>query len=193
MEVDSTSSDCTYDSTLTPPSTIPTRTGYTFTGWKVRPQMDFSTIPTNPNGTERWAIGLSGTRDYCWYDAGTGTSSAVNCNSDAIYSKEIQRYEWKVKFSHGDVYGMAGCSTMSGTGNVAGNPSIGSGQYCWCKATGYKATNASVVSGPLQNLPWVYATERTSAANCAIACVTSCSGRVREIYVFREALFGVSQ
>lgn len=27
---------CTYDGTLTPPSTIPTKTGYTFKGWRVR-------------------------------------------------------------------------------------------------------------------------------------------------------------
>ena len=36
MAVDSASQNCTYDGTLTPPATIPTKTGYTFKGWKVK-------------------------------------------------------------------------------------------------------------------------------------------------------------
>ena len=36
MNVASASQSCTYDGTLTPPATIPTKTGYTFKGWKVR-------------------------------------------------------------------------------------------------------------------------------------------------------------
>ena len=36
MEVASASQGCTYDGTLTPPATIPTKTGYTFKGWKVK-------------------------------------------------------------------------------------------------------------------------------------------------------------
>ena len=36
MNVPTASQSCTYDGTLTPPATIPTKTGYTFKGWKVR-------------------------------------------------------------------------------------------------------------------------------------------------------------
>ena len=36
LTVPSESQSCVYDGDLTPPATIPTRTGYTFTGWKVR-------------------------------------------------------------------------------------------------------------------------------------------------------------
>ncbi len=36
MNVASASQSCTYDGTLTPPATIPTKTGYTFKGWTVR-------------------------------------------------------------------------------------------------------------------------------------------------------------
>ena len=36
LTVPSASQSCTYDGTLTPPATIPTKTGYTFKGWTVR-------------------------------------------------------------------------------------------------------------------------------------------------------------
>ncbi len=36
MNVATASQSCTYDGTLTPPATIPTKTGYTFKGWTVR-------------------------------------------------------------------------------------------------------------------------------------------------------------
>ena len=36
LTVPAESQSCTYDGTLTPPSTIPTKTGYTFKGWRVR-------------------------------------------------------------------------------------------------------------------------------------------------------------
>ena len=39
LTVPSASQSCTYDGTLTPPATIPTKTGYTFKGWKVRPDV----------------------------------------------------------------------------------------------------------------------------------------------------------
>ena len=141
MEVESSSSGCTYDEVLTPP-TAPSRTGYTFKGWHVRPTMEFTTIPTNTNGTNRWAIGWYNNGNYCWYDTNTGNGRNVACDSGNTYSQELQTYEWKVKYSHGDLYGMSGCSTTNGTYAVAGNPTIGSGQYCWCKATGYKANGS---------------------------------------------------
>ena len=36
LTVPSASQSCTYDGTLTPPATIPQKTGYTFKGWKVK-------------------------------------------------------------------------------------------------------------------------------------------------------------
>ena len=36
LTVPSTSQSCTYDGTLTPPETIPTKTGYTFKGWTLK-------------------------------------------------------------------------------------------------------------------------------------------------------------
>ena len=76
QNVPAVSSSCEYDSTLTPPATIPTRTGYTFTGWRVRPQYNFATLTTNQNGTQRWARGYSSgdKKEVCLYRVGTSTS-----------------------------------------------------------------------------------------------------------------------
>ena len=77
MDVQSAANTCTYDGTLAVPSSAPTRTGYTFAGWTVRPEMNFSTIPTNVNGTNRWAIGWYNTYDECCHGFGVEIVSAV--------------------------------------------------------------------------------------------------------------------
>ena len=41
----SAANTCNYDGALTLPENQPTRTGYSFAGWRVRPQYDFSTLP----------------------------------------------------------------------------------------------------------------------------------------------------
>ena len=185
-----TSNTCVYDGGLTIPNP-PSRTGYTFTGWRVRPQMDFSTIPTNMDGTERWAIGRENNIEYCLYDTTTGAAWYVDCNSDNTY-RELQTYEWKVKFSHGELYGMSGCSSTNGTVAQPGTPTIGTGIYCWCKATGYKGINANQISGPLYTLSWVYNNKRNSAAHCTQTCAASCANRAELRSDFRTTFFGIS-
>ena len=90
---------CVYDGTITVPPT-PTKLGYTFNGWKI-PKYDFSTIPTDVNGTQRWAIGWYKDENYCWYDDNQNNAHNVNCNSDSTYN-ELQTHEWKVRFEHGE-------------------------------------------------------------------------------------------
>ena len=175
MTVQEAANTCTYDDVLNVPSTAPTRVGYTFDGWTVRPEINFATtIPTNVNGIERWAIGWYNNANYCWYDTNTGSSWKVDCNSDSTYN-ELQPYEWKVHYEHGDLYGMSGCSTTGGRFSFSGTPTIGTGQYCWCKATGYKATNASVVSGPIFALSWLLFDDHHDGVYCARHCATNCS------------------
>ena len=189
LTVSSASQSCVYDGTLTPPTTIPTKTGYTFKGWRVRPTMNFSEIPTNVNGTNCWAIGWYKNANYCWYDTNTGNAQNVACNSDATFSEELQTYEWKVRYSHGELYGMSGCSTTDGTFATAGNPTIGSGQYCWCKATGYKANGSSEVKGPSSALSWVFLIRVIgSASGCARFCARNCAVSAGDDSAFRDAL-----
>jgi len=189
MDVQSSANTCTYDDTLTVPTTAPTRTGYTFAGWTVRPEMDFSTIPTNENGIERWG---KGAEDRCTYGDANSLSGVVSCNSDNNFN-ELQQNEWKIKYQHGVLYGMAGCSTTSGIWAASGSPTIGSGQYCWCKATGYRATNDTSVKGSMYPLSWVCATNTGSYDSCAVSCVRHCIYQDENYYIFRRSLFMAAQ
>ena len=177
---------CVYDGTITVPP-APTKPGYTFNGWKI-PKMDFSTIPTNANGTNRWAVGWYNNANYCLYDTNTGSSWNVNCASDSTYN-ELEPYKWKVLFNHGELYGVAGCSTTNNSYAQPGTPTIGSGQYCWCKATGYKPNGSNIVNIPLHTLSWVFDYGHNSVDNCARYCAGNCSNPAERDPEFRTALF----
>ena len=176
---------CVYGDDLYLP-TAPTKKGYTFEGWEVRPQMDFGAIPTTSNGNKRYAKGEFG--DYCTYDNGSGNAVLVECDSqDGL--KELQAQEWKTSFSHGDVYGMSVCSITAGEYAKAGIPTTGAGQYCWCKVTGYKATSSNVISAPLATPAWVYCHDRGDYNTCSTLCSTRCAYFTKIYADFRGGLF----
>jgi len=189
MDVQTAANTCTYDGTLAVPSTAPTRTGYTFDGWTVRPEIDFATtIPTNENGTERWAIGVVNDSDYCWYQSNTVEEKNVVCGDDSNF-KELSQYEWKVKFDHGSLYGMAGCSTTNSSWGRLGNPVIEPGPYCWCKTTGYKAADATNISRPSVELSWVFDDGGlVSFSNCKKFCATFCANYIKDLRGFRSSI-----
>ena len=189
MDVQSSANTCVYDSTLTIPQTAPTRTGYTFDGWTVRPEIDFAaTIPTDTNGLERWAKGERNNVDYCYHDMHTGTAKEVICENDF---EELQQYEWKVKFNHGMLYGMAGCSATTADVSFQTYENITiipSGTICWCKVTGYKANNDSVVNSSMYDLPWV-SSYNYSGVNCDLKCASRCANAAEFYPAARTALF----
>ena len=193
MNVQSSANTCVYDGNLSIPSTAPTRTGYTFDGWTVRPEIDFvTTIPLYVNGDERFAKSNNG----CKYHIKTSSGSAVQVSCDNDDFKELREYEWKVKFNHGTLYGMSGCSTTSGERGEIGNPIIGSGEYCWCKATGYKAINSDTISAPSATLPWVFYSSGTCAvgeAGCRSDCANVCGNSASVSSLFRATLFTPAQ
>ena len=180
---------CVYDSTITVPPQ-PTKLGYTFNGWKI-PKMDFATIPTDVNGTERWSITWVDNANYCWYDSNVAAAQHVECNSDSTYT-ELEPYKWKVRFSHGDLYGISIRSSTSGTAMQSGTPSTSTGLNCWCKATGYKAANSSIVNNSLYSLPWVYHSfngDYSDGGDCNMRCVMHCAYHAKYYQAFRVALF----
>ena len=175
-----TSNTCVYDGGLTIPNP-PSRTGYTFTGWRVRPHYDFTTIPTSGN-----AITARGRADNMCFNNNNG--STVSCDDD----KELLSQEWYIKFSHGTVYGMAKCSVTNTADSVPENTYGGS---CWCKATGYKLNDGDTVYGPSKALPWVLA-YNDSVGNCATYCVYRCIrhlGYLSDSKSKRQKLFGITQ
>jgi hypothetical protein len=195
MAVSTSESSCDYDSSIDVPDS-PSRTGYNFSGWRVRAQRDFSTLNASlsATGSKRWAKGEHYTQhtDYCYYKEGDGNAVHLECNVDPNFF-ELKQHEWKVEFPEGDVYGMAKCSATSGTYGVAGTPSddgaANTKQYCWCKATGWKPNGSNTLQSPLASLSWVFSFDYGSASNCSNYCAYYCSYYVRNSSGFRAALF----
>lgn len=176
---------CVYDDVLNVPPN-PTRTGYTFNGWTVRPEMDFSTISKDESGTGFWAKGISEGTYFCYHVQNIG--GPEECKTDSNYD-ELQQGEWKVKFSNGTLYGMSGCSITSG--NFAGQigiPSIELGGVCWCKATGWRAAGTNIISAPMYAMSWVYVYDNRNYGRCMTICAHDCGVMINTHYPARAAV-----
>ena len=185
LTVPSESQSCVYDGALNPPATIPTRTGYTFVGWRVRPTYNFSTLPTNQNGEKKWA---RTNMDTCGYKEGNGNISRVSCSNSDF--DDLGAMEWKVQFPWGMVYGMTMCSVTSAAHATTGNPSNTSGGYCWCKMTGYKSNDT--LYAPSVATPWV-CDSPSVLHDCntnTFNCVAGCAYYVLWDVTFRQRIFG---
>ena len=189
------SNNCTYDENGLTIPVAPTRTGYTFKGWRARPQYDFSTIALDNNGTY-WARGLYGVRQNC-FETETGFSERFFDVCQIGGFSDLQTYEWKVQYSHGTVYGMAKCSDTGGerwqTATSLIEVTPGSNQYCWCKATGYKPSGQSTIYGPSVHLPYVHIGYR---ADCSRHCAWLCTYdmTIHDGYeTFEQKLYGITQ
>lgn len=177
---------CVYDDVLNVPPTPTNRTGYTFNGWTVRPEMDFAaTIPTNVHGQEGWAK-MNGNCSHYYTNPSETLIYEAECDSNF---DELGQREWKTKYGHGTLYGMSGCSTVSGTYAQSGRPTIGSGQNCWCKVTGYKQVNSDVIFGSLFTLDWVFMSAKTSEELCLLDCPIRCAINAQWKPDFLTALF----
>ena len=184
------SNTCTYDENdLTIPA-APTRTGYTFKGWRARSQIHFSVSQLGLNrGVSRYGKGVYNNEDYCnsSYQASNGGGPEY-CATNPNYM-ELQRNEWKIIFQSGvALYGMSGCSTQVGSAKQRGTPPIDGGKYCWCKATGYKDI-AGPLYGPDTTLYWMYLLNRSNAVFCARDCATLCAYYISGDVATRNFLF----
>jgi len=200
--------DCQYAGGLTRP-TNPSRTGYTFTGWTVSPKVEFSTLSLGSVTAISYGKGeaISNHRDYCWYYDTTDHYGYDICNMSEF--TELQQYEWKQPFANGTVYGMAHCTAKPGDHHSGNWPAANRSdftatldemnaydtahsseekKYCWCQATGYKATNQSTIQRPLSSLAWVFRRDFGSASSCALNCAADCANSVRGYSAFRTAV-----
>ena len=180
---------CAYGGDLYLPD-APTRKGYTFDGWELRPQYNFSLLDTSINGTEYWAKVK---------DNYTGQENVKECNHNASYQscnarvayKELQYHEWKVSFDYGTIYGMGKCSTTTGYASVRDSINETTGNYCWCKATGFKPLNSDTIYAPSEKLSWVAYASAESAIYCLYRCSVYCAYAVNVNFEkFRPKLFG---
>ena len=221
MDVQSAANTCTYDDTLTVPTTAPTRIGYTFAGWTVRPEMDFSTLNFNdlhfvyPNATSH-SINApsvnnnfnSGDGDNCMFTHGVGDRLYESCYDEANYG-DLQLYEWKINFyDNSTMYGTGKCSAKSGDNNndtwnnASSNwratyseleSASGEQLYCWCQLTGYKPNNNNAMYGPNKSLPWIFAYTRPSNSGCLSGCAMWCSAKFISYSGLRNAMLGITQ
>jgi len=208
QDTNNASNTCEYGDVLITPTTEPTRTGYDFAGWHVRPNYDFSTLPTNIKGTERCGIGMSVStmKKVCLH--GFNTVSTVDCNNPIF--NDLELYEWKTNFNWGTIYGSSYCSAKSGNNSSNSwnnSPSNwkatydelkntnGEKQYCWCQATGYKPINNNTIysqSSVYAHSFWVFSLDFSSAPGCSSSCTGYCASATHSYAGFRKAIFTLS-
>ena len=198
QNVPSVSQSCVYDGTLTPPATIPTKTGYTFRGWRVR-QCSLSGLDTTINSF--W--NATYTR---WKSIVPADGFTMQDSIGAENSSDLNNGEWAVTFSYGTVKGMAKCSGLSGDNNnytwsndssnwtateSALTSASGRAQYCWCAATGYTPSGGNQCS--IVAPSWVFKINSGNQSMCNKDCARECASGLEGSADFRRALFGVSQ
>ncbi len=201
QNVPSESQSCVYDGTLTPPATIPTRTGYTFKGWRVRDlTCGLSHVDISIGRTWYASKGSTG---YCYYYNDTGDEVDGDC-SDSHFAG-LNNSEWETNFSYGTVKGTSYCSGLSGDNNNwtwGGNSSdwsateseltsaSGEKKYCWCKMSSYTPSGGTACN--VASPSWVFSRGYESASDCADYCADDCANIVFVYDGFRRAVFGVA-
>jgi len=205
LDVPDESLSCIYDGTLTPPATIPTRTGYTFKGWRVRDlTCGLSHVDTS--------IYADWDADYIAWQPINGSSGYTvaqaidngDINPGTDHSSELSNGEWRIIFSYGTVKGMSKCSGLSGDNNgyTWSDPSrateseltsaSGEKKYCWCAATSYTPDGGTQCN--IASPSWVFLGGSGSASDCARDCANACALDVDDDYYavgFHRAVFGV--
>jgi len=160
----------------------PTKPGYKFKGWKVRPQYDFTTLPTDHTAAAGYGLGTG-----YYVQRVNGTTTEGSSIPDVSGFTDLNRNEWKSIFSWGTIYGMAKCSSIQGTSEGEhGTPNDTYGKYCWCHATGYIPNGQSTKYSPLKPTNWTFnsSCEVTSptSGNLVNICNSVCAGQCA-IYV----------
>ena len=213
------SNQCTYGGELDVP-TAPTKTGYTFKGWRVK-QADTSCF-----ASQVCSLTGSGVNGLTY---NTNDSTAFGQYSlDGQRKKNESTYGltaggWALKYTNGGIIkGTSSCNStmptiyntvMAGMSNGTmtqeqamaavygscesdaikpGNTfsSSSTGQYCWCKMESYTPSGGSVCN--VASPSWVFLYDLGSASDCASSCVHYCTDSVQGSADFRRVVFGVS-
>ena len=196
LDVQQSADTCVYDVAITLPSTNPTKTGYTFGGWRVRSSaFDPATLNATINGDAYYAHGWHNAADYCFAGADNINNQGANICTTEPQVSDLAINEWKIIFNYGTLKGSSLCSTDAPTpGHVGqtGTPDENSsGQYCWCKTTGFDAEkDGSYIS--VETASWVFMSSNSNATSCLSGCAYNCAYYARTTQSFRVALYGQS-
>ena len=114
QNVPSTSQSCTYDGSLTPlpVSNVPTRTGYTFKGWRAKSCFNNYSCGLNSslaNTNSLWYASKS-SAGLCIYHNENTYDESNNCSDSHITG--LNNGEWKVDVSHGVLKGISMCNNV---------------------------------------------------------------------------------
>ncbi len=175
MNVASASQSCVYDGALTPPATIPTKTGYTFKGWRVRQICTLSGLNSETDGNHYYAINMNNNAGWCQDENGV---NADNCSNSEF--SDLNMYEWKVESSYGTVYGESMCAEYYGDSGELGETtteseliSAGEGSSCWCHATIFAPFGGSQCN--ITSNLWFSNSGYRGTATCRKYCAGSCA------------------
>ena len=136
-----------------------------------------------------------------YYGGASITAPSSRANTYGYYGFDDDAYnatspalsmsQWSATWnSIGVAKGIASCNGTSGTSNSTSGSSdsftnSANGRYCWCKMTEWTPSG-----GTTQSLAgkWVFNHDYSSASDCAVYCVSYCTGNL-DTYNFRSAVF----
>jgi len=201
----SAANTCEYSGGITLPTTTPTKTGYTFVGWRVRPAFDMTTLENASPRGDRMFKGFVDSNNNQFCDI---NQEGATCDDPRLAF--LNEGEWAVSFGDdGTIKGEARCSKTAGETdglwtngyynllsgnrrtNVDNNLNEEGARYCWCRASGF-AEAGSETYQPVASPSWVFRDDDGSAADfCANHCAEVCAYFVRNSEGFRRAIFGI--
>lgn len=157
----------------------PTKTGYTFNGWRIAnwDECGVTSIDWEHDETHFSAItwGSLGQYDmdsnFCWYD----NSGAPGYCSSPIFS-DLELYGWKVESASGTVYGESKCNN-----SYDDYDDVSEGSICWCKLVDYTPSGQ-----PKCHLYTFAGHMHRSYDNrnyCISDCARSCGSGVKQHYI----------
>ena len=198
----STANTCTYDGTITLPSTNPTKEGYTFGGWEV-----VAAAPAQCNLSNLDAsIGAGFDGDHRRWKNISNTYSGWSMyeRNGVENSSDLNPGEFAATFDYGTIKGKATCSAKNGNSNnyewnndssnwtaTTSELSSVSGQkkYCWCQIINYN--NVCVFSEP--KLVFMADVGEQCLSSCAYTCSGGFAGPTSAAIAFRTAIYSVTE
>jgi len=204
-----TSNTCEYGDGVTLPQTPPTKTGYTFMGWRIRPYCDVSNFETGGN-----IFGSIGKGFYNGVNQCISDKQVIDCQ----FANNLGAMEWQIHKNHNKsmdsfLRGTSTCVDTAGTNpwnnneftyiasNILPGDSLPNaqhnttnGQYCWCKASNYttvRSNNETDICN-FSSPSWVYLADLNDSENCAVECAYYCTEAITQYDDFRDTLYGIA-
>jgi hypothetical protein len=201
LDVPATSQTCEYGGGITLPEPNPSKPGYAFRGWRVRPRFDMTTLSAAEPSGDWMSKGFiyGDNQQFCDVN-----EEGTTCDDPRL--ADLSNGEWSVSFgADGTIKGIARCSKTAGETNglwnngynvfpenirtdVSDDLNETGAKYCWCRASGHAesgSNNYQSVASPA----WVFYVDDRLAGYCTRYCAGYCARGVFDYSAFRRAIF----